>query len=115
MARESVAELLLRRKELDEQLKEARAYEANLNKELEERTACALGRVVLSELGDWKTIDLVRFRETFCARSEKFADVAGEELSLMDAEKRLKSFEGSLRKRPRKKNASAEPADGTCQ
>lgn len=115
MARASVADLLLRKEEIEEQLKEARAYEVNLNKELNERAASALGRVILSELGDWKTVDFGRFREIFCSRSEKFADAVGEELSLMDAEKRLKTFEGSLKKkRSRKKNVSAEPADDAC-
>lgn len=113
MAYESVAELLLRRKQLDEQIKEARAHEAALNKELDERTACAIGRVVISELGNWKTLDLDRFREIFCSRSDKFADVVGEELSLMDGEKRLKTFETSLKKRPRK-NVPAKSEGGAC-
>lgn len=108
-ARESLAELIAREQRLKEQIREARAREAALNKELEERMATALGRVVLTELGDWKGIDANRFRELFAARSEKFSPVVGEELALEDAEKALKAFESSLRKKkPRKKPAETD-------
>lgn len=109
----TVQELMAEKAELEQRIKEARAHEAKLDKECQQRCEAAIGRVVMGCLGgDWKGFDLDTFREEFGNRSEKFAGCVSGEIDLYEAEGRLRKFEGSLtKKKATKRKAERKPEE----